>query len=78
MFTSSVQFVHALRVAEEIQLKQEFLDGLSEALVASIGPICSETLRENGVRVDLEPSHPKMGYLVKEAAERTAMLHPRP
>jgi uroporphyrinogen-III synthase len=78
MFTSSVQLVHALRVAEEIQLKQEFLNGLNQAMVASIGPICSETLRENGVRVDLEPSHPKMGYLVKEAAERTAMLHPRP
>jgi uroporphyrinogen-III synthase len=78
MFTSSVQLVHALRVAEEIQLKKKFLDGLSEAMVASIGPICSETLRENGVRVDLEPSHPKMGYLVKEAAERTAILHPTP
>jgi hypothetical protein len=24
------------------------------------------------VRVDLEPSHPKMGYLVKEAAERSS------
>ncbi len=71
MFTSSVQLVHALRVAEDIRLKQEFLDGLREAMVASIGPICSETLRENGVHIDMEPSHPKMGYLVKEAAERS-------
>ena len=70
MFTSSVQLVHALRVAEEIRLKQEFLKGLEQVMVASIGPICSETLRDNGVHVDLEPSHPKMGYLVKEAAEK--------
>jgi len=26
--------------------------------------------------VDLEPSHPKMGFLVKEAAERSAGLIP--
>src|SRR5437588_747376 len=72
MFTSSVQLVHALRVAEDIQLRQQFIDGLKRLMVASIGPICSEKLRENGVRVDLEPSHPKMGYLVKEAAERSS------
>ena len=72
MFTSSVQLVHALRVAEDIQLRQQFIDGLKRLMVASIGPICSETLRENGVRVDLEPFHPKMGYLVKEAAERSS------
>jgi uroporphyrinogen-III synthase len=74
MFTSSVQLVHALRVAEDIQLQKEFLDGLKQTMVASIGPICSETLRENGVHVDLEPSHPKMGYLVKEAAERSSAM----
>jgi uroporphyrinogen-III synthase len=73
LFTSSVQFVHALRVAQEMGSSESFLEGLRHAMVASIGPISSETLRENGVHVDLEPSHPKMGFLVKEAAESAAL-----
>lgn len=72
MFTSSMQFIHALRVAREIGLEQGFLEGLKNVTVASIGPVASATLRENGVRVDLEPSHPKMGFLVREAAQRSA------
>jgi uroporphyrinogen-III synthase len=74
MFTSSVQFVHAARIAEELELKSMFLDALKNVTVASIGPTTSETLRNQGVNVDLEPSHPKMGFLVKEAAEKSGEL----
>jgi uroporphyrinogen-III synthase len=72
LFTSSVQFIHALRVAQQMGLAEAFLEGLRTARVASIGPIASETLAENGVRIDLEASHPKMGFLVKETAEKIA------
>ena len=74
MFTSSVQFVHAARIAAEIGLPQRFMNAMKRTVVASIGPIASETLRENGVHVDLEPSHPKMGILVKEASDKSAEL----
>jgi uroporphyrinogen-III synthase len=74
MFTSSVQFVHAARIAAEMGVAEEFLNALNRAVVASIGPIASETLRENGIAVDLEPSHPKMGFLVKETAEKSTEL----
>jgi uroporphyrinogen-III synthase len=74
MFTSSVQFVHAARIAEGMGLKDKFRAALSRVLVASIGPTTSATLRENGIPADLEPSHPKMGFLVKEAAENSAEL----
>lgn len=74
LFTSSVQFVHAARIAEEIGLKDDFSRALNRAVVASIGPVASETLRKNGVAVDFEPSHPKMGFLVKEVAENSAAL----
>jgi uroporphyrinogen-III synthase len=74
MFTSSVQFVHAARIAAEIGVEKPFLAALTRTVVASIGPIASETLRENGVLVDMEPSHPKMGFLVKEIADRSADL----
>src|SRR5262249_28060123 len=74
MFTSSVQFVHASRIAAEIGLSDRFPAALNRAMVASIGPIASETLRKNGVNVDFESSHPKMGFLVREAAENSAAL----
>jgi hypothetical protein len=31
-------------------------------------------LQQQGIAVDLEPSHPKMGFLVKEVAERCSEL----
>jgi uroporphyrinogen-III synthase len=74
MFTSSVQFVHALRIAEELGLKDQLIRALNRSVVASIGPIASETLRKNAVSVDFEPSHPKMGFLVKEVAEQSSEL----
>ena len=74
MFTSSVQFVHAARVAADIGLADPFTTALKRTVIVSIGPIASETLHKNGIKVDFEPSHPKMGFLVKEAAERSAEL----
>jgi uroporphyrinogen-III synthase len=74
MFTSSVQFVHAARIAEELGLQSQFLSALQNTFIASIGPTTSETLRKQGVNVDFEPSHPKMGFLVKESAEKSGEL----
>ena len=48
--------------------------GLNRAVVASIGPTTSGTLRDFGIDVDMEPSHPKMGFFVKEAAEQSKGL----
>jgi len=74
MFTSSVQFAHAARIADELSLRSELFSALRNVMVASIGPTTSETLRKNGLTVDFEPSHPKMGFLVKETAERSTEL----
>ena len=71
-FTTSVQAVHLFQVAAEMNLEKEMRAGLERAMVASIGPTTSEELSRQRIRVDLEPSHPKMGFLVKEAAEGTA------
>jgi uroporphyrinogen-III synthase len=74
LFTSSAQLRHLLQVAEEMRVKDAVLQALSKVLVVSIGPITSEELQKNGIAVDLEPSHPKMGFLVNEAAEQSATL----
>ena len=72
LFTTSVQAVHLFQVAKAMNLEKEMRAGLRRAMVASIGPTTSEELSRLRIRVDLEPSHPKMGFLVKEAAERAA------
>jgi len=43
-------------------------------VVASIGPTCTGELRNQGITADLEASHPKMGFLVRKAAERSPEL----
>lgn len=74
LFTTGVQAVHLFQVAAEMHLEDAMLSGLQRAVVASIGPTTSEELSRRGITRDLEPSHPKMGFLVKEAAERAADL----
>lgn len=74
LFTTSIQIVHLLQVARSMQLRSAVLSGLQRVVVASIGPTTSEELRKHGIPVDLEPSHPKMGFLAREAAERAHEL----
>ena len=63
-----------MKIAEEGQLTDRVRDGLGRMVIASIGPTTSEELRQRGILVDLEASHPKMGFLAREAAERAAAL----
>jgi uroporphyrinogen-III synthase len=70
LFTTGVQIAHLARVAREHGIESDVLSGLRRVFVGSIGPTTTEALEEYGVQPDFEPSHPKMGFLVKEAAER--------
>ena len=74
LFTTATQVVHLLYVAESMGLREAVAAGLRHAVVASIGPTTSEELREQGTVPDFEPSHPKMGFLVREASEGAAEL----
>ena len=74
LFTTATQVVHLLKVAETMGLGEAVLGGLRKAVVASIGPTTSEELRERGADPDMEASHPKMGFLVREASERATEL----
>jgi len=73
-FTTSVQAAHLFQIAAEMKMEEAMVRGLRRTMVASIGPTTSEELQRQGIPADLEPSHPKMGFLVKEAAERSAEL----
>ncbi len=69
LFTSAQQVHHLVEVADQMGLRGTMIDRLKSGFVASIGPTCSETLREYGLPISLEPAHPKMGPLVKETIE---------
>jgi uroporphyrinogen-III synthase len=70
LFTAAVQVHHLLRVADDRNARESVVAALNRSKVASIGPVTSEALAEYGIAAQFEPSHPKMGFLVKEAAER--------
>jgi uroporphyrinogen-III synthase len=67
VFTNGAQVEHLFRVAADADALRA---GLGRAVVASVGPVCSETLEAHGVAVDLEPAPPKMGPLVALIAAR--------
>jgi len=71
-FTSSVQASNLFRVAQDAGRLDALREGLQRTRVASIGPVCSATLRDLGVRVDLEAQPPKLGPLVTALCEAFA------
>jgi len=74
LFTTGVQVAYLFQVAGEMKLEEAVRRGLSCAVTASIGPTTTEELQRQGLAPDLEPSHPKMGFLVKETAERASEI----
>lgn len=74
VLTSGVQLAHLWTVAGMMGLEEALGSALRSVVIASIGPTTSEEVRRRGLEPDLEASHPKMGVLVREAAERSGDL----
>ena len=74
VFTTAIQIEHVLKVARELGLEDKLKGALSRAVVASVGPDCSEAIRSFGLPVDIEPESSKMGPLVAAVAERAASI----
>ncbi|MGA3188344.1 MAG: uroporphyrinogen-III synthase [Bryobacteraceae bacterium] len=74
IFTTSIQVPHLMKIAAEESLENAVRLAMKKLVVASVGPTTSETLREFGIEPDLEPSHPKMGFLVNETAAKAAEI----
>jgi len=69
LITNAVQVDHLIKTLGNNTAIQQLQIVLPHMMVASIGQLASERLRQHGFPVDLEPSHPKMGILVKEASQ---------
>jgi uroporphyrinogen-III synthase len=74
LITNAAQIDHVMQLVERGGTVRRFKDACARMMVGSIGPTASERLREYDLPVDLEPTHPKMGILVKEASEQAARI----
>ncbi len=74
LITNAAQVDHVMQVLEKDGKVERFRAALKKMVVASIGPTASERLHQHEWPIDLEPSHPKMGVLVKEISEQTRSL----
>lgn len=74
LFTNNVQVEHVFRVASQEGFEQKLREALRNCVVGSIGPACSAAISAAGLHVDFEASHPKMGFLVHEAAAKAGQL----
>jgi len=70
LVTNAAQIDHVMQLLEQEGTTAQFKEACGKMVVASIGPTASERLRHYDLPIDFEPSHPKMGVLVKETSEQ--------
>ena len=74
LFMTAVQVIHLFQVADDMGLADTLRESLNSSVVVSVGPATTEELVHYGVRPDFEPSRPRMGFLVNEAAQYARKL----
>jgi uroporphyrinogen-III synthase len=74
LITNAAQVDHVMQVLGKDGKAALFRAALKTMIVASIGPTASERLRHYEWPIDLEPSHSKMGILVKETSKKSHSL----
>jgi len=75
LFTNGAQVEHLFRVANAGTAETMLRKACTELAIGSVGPICTQVLRQYGLEPDIEPAHPKMGSLIAEvAASATRVL----
>jgi uroporphyrinogen-III synthase len=63
-FTTASQAINLFAVAQSGGKEASLRQSLGRTLVASIGPVCSASLRQLAVRVDIEAKPPKLGPFI--------------
>lgn len=74
LVTNAAQIDHVMQVVAQEGQTDAFKEACKKLVIASIGPTASERIRNHGLPVDIEPSHGKMGILVKETSEQARVL----
>ncbi|HEU4683151.1 MAG TPA: uroporphyrinogen-III synthase [Nitrospira sp.] len=74
LITNAAQIDHVMQLAEQTGHTAQFKDACKKMIVGSIGPTATERITHYEVPVDFQPSHPKMGVLIKELSEQARAL----
>ncbi len=74
LFTTAVQVDHVLKVAADLKKEDALRKSLQKILVASIGPDCSENLRNHNLVVHLEAIESKMAPFVARVAQHAQRI----
>lgn len=74
LFTTSVQVLHLYKIAAQMGQEDNLHMALTRTVIASIGPTTTEALERHHLKPDLEPPHPKLGSLIRKAAESSTLL----
>ncbi|MBI2061177.1 MAG: uroporphyrinogen decarboxylase [Nitrospirae bacterium] len=74
LFTNAAQVEHLLQVAAEDGLEESLRESLESVVIASIGPVTSDALRERGLSIDLQAERGKIGLFVREVAQKCVPL----
>jgi len=74
LFMNAGQVMHLFLMAEHMGYTEALHEGFRSTVIGSIGPSTTEGLNTYAVVPDYEPTQSKMGFLIKELAERSAEL----
>jgi uroporphyrinogen-III synthase len=67
--TSAQQVRHLMQIARDLGMADRLVAAIDQQIVlASVGPVATETLAEYGLKPDVVPDHPKLVPLVKALA----------
>ena len=68
--TSQIQIRHLFQIADIAGKSEALADALNRrVVVAAVGPVCATALRSFGVVPHVQPSHPKMGPMLRALAD---------
>lgn len=74
VFMNAAQVAHLFLMADRMGYAEALHEGFRSTVIGSIGPSTTEGLNAYGIVPDYEPTQSKMGFLIKELAERAAGL----
>ena len=78
-FTSQIQVRNLFAVANELGLADALRTSLNtDIVVASVGPVCADALKHEGVTPDVLPADPKMGPLLMALADYIELTEGEP
>jgi len=74
LFMNAAQVAHLFLMAERMGYTEALYEGFRSTVIGSIGPSTTEGLLAYELTPDYEPTQSKMGFLIKELAEKSREL----